>query len=998
MLEKITERKTTTVEAEATFARRAFALAFVCSALLTANGNDGVVSAFSPPYTNNRAPPSPPNSIVRGVCVRPRRTDNNARATRLAYKYKHGEDDSFVPSYSNNETAAAPTGILVDAEIVRVEHLDVNAEIGKDDVIHYNDLDPIIFDNGFDCSFTTAATRGDISEGGSHDEGLIHELKDVIKQKNIQMDDDADVAQKKLPKAIEPSKSKPSKKYVSPIQMIKKVPRVKPIRMSTVFFLRLAGDPMWPTGEVTLDSKEGHPPPPAEKEKKPEARKGNPDTVKSWKTTTMDRSKSNAFQATNYLEALSKDSNKDVPEDDGEDRNVLRELRDQQAQLRREKLDSQRRAFIEANRRTNPKEAMERRKKGVRQEWTRGTSSNHPQDPSLAKKEEEKKQKMEDRAKAKRPAIESWKTKMGDRSKSTAFQATNYLEALSGVGDDARDKDEDAPKDDDVLRELRDQQAQMRHERLESQKRAFVEANRRTKDRNEGAIEKRIEEAHRGRKRKEREKLERLYVERKERIDARKRDEERERQEKILEGKAEERVGADDSNESSAAGTLPKIADLNGKRGIPIVDILSRPPVVRAPPLLVGGTLTVPYSDLTPFQKRAVEVARGYHEEHRRRTTMAEEEEEATDGCEVGEFSKFGVGCGIQAAPIVAIIDSYTASVMDAAESSASSTQRFATLASIEVVGHGFAVKFTGVGRVFLHSYFSTKDAALTEEEEELNELLARIQEFDKEEEFDEEDRGTAFASEHEEEDEEEELPVVMAEFDLFLDDSSILSHESIKLGEDVSKKQASSMHAITELYRTANKVYRLHEERKKLVAGLRAGVARLKTGRRRITGEIDGNCFVEFEDCDGLGLVGGAQEDSPSNDLAEKGEMATEDVPVRSRLETMVNYGLGSYGIFSTIPELAGHLSSRLEPYYSPAHRAREEYDAEVASMATFRTLESYAAPDEMARALLAPSATQRFELAYEIMMRHTDELNDLVKMISVELMDCGEECTDLW
>ena len=87
----------------------------------------------------------------------------------------------------------------------------------------------------------------------------------------------------------------------------------------------------------------------------------------------------------------------------------------------------------------------------------------------------------------------------------------------------------------------------------------------------------------------------------------------------------------------------------------------------------------------------------------------------------------------------------------------------------------------------------------------------------------------------------------------------------------------------------------------------------------------------------------------------------------------------------------------SQLEPYYSPAHREREEYEAEVASMAVLRTLEEYATPAEVAAGLLAPSATLRLELALEVMMRHKEKLHELVRIISEELMDCGEECTEL-
>lgn len=385
---------------------------------------------------------------------------------------------------------------------------------------------------------------------------------------------------------------------------------------------------------------------------------------------------------------------------------------------------------------------------------------------------------------------------------------------------------------------------------------------------------------------------------------------------------------------------------------------------------------------------------------------------------------KAGDEGGIGAAPIIAIIDSYTASVMESLSTSSYQSQniatkrRFATLASIEMVESNdeeepySAVKIMGVGRVFLHNYFSSKDAGMTKDEEELSKLLARIQEFDRQDEqYDEDEDDTITVSEHDEDDEENEPTVILAEFDVFLDNSSILSdsNESTKYNQEVTKHRASSMHAITELYRTANKVYRLHEERKKLVAGLRAGVARLQMGKKeRAADDIDDNCSVEFEDCDGLGLIGGVLvgDSMVTADLEEETlpaspalipEKDTATTP-RNNLETMDNYGFGSYGILSTIPDLTTQLTLHLAPYYSPTHCKREEYNAEVASMVIFRTLGEYATPHEVATALLAPSATERLELGYTIMMRHVGELKQLARIVSEELMECGEECTDLW
>jgi|ERR1712192_26809 len=437
----------------------------------------------------------------------------------------------------------------------------------------------------------------------------------------------------------------------------------------------------------------------------------------------------------------------------------------------------------------------------------------------------------------------------------------------------------------------------------------------------------------------------------------------------VEEGKEELVTSANLEDASDQESVPSEVASKNGgkRRGIPILDILSRslPGVADAPPLLVGSSLTYQYSDLTPFQQRAIDVAQTYHEEQ----ANSEDKSEA----------------GIEASPIVAVIDSYTASALEAPDSTykqkktSTSKQRYATLASIDIVesdssnGEPTVVKFAGVGRVFLHDFFSSKDAGLTQEEEELVNILARIQEFGE----DVTDDDTP-DDDDEEEDNDNELPVVMAEFNIMLDDTD---------------KASSDIHNIAELHRTANKVYRLHEERKNLVSGVRAGIARLFHGKKRLQEQ---NCDIEFEDCDGLGLVGLVDGDATSN--FEDVSVPAFEEHIRSDLETLDNYGFGYYGILSTMPDLTSQLMSTLEPYYSPQHRSREEYGAEVASMVLFNTLKEYATPQEMAASLLIPSATERLELGYDIMIRHRNELNDLVKLVSEELSECGEECTDLW
>ena len=169
----------------------------------------------------------------------------------------------------------------------------------------------------------------------------------------------------------------------------------------------------------------------------------------------------------------------------------------------------------------------------------------------------------------------------------------------------------------------------------------------------------------------------------------------------------------------------------------------------------------------------------------------------------------------------------------------------------------------------------------------------------------------------------------------------------------------SSSRHAITNLFNAANRVYRVFDERKRLIVGLRAGASRLRQS------QSDNALYY--------------------NDSA------------RNELEGMENYGITTNtGMMSTIPELTNELLLQLQPYYSQEHREREEYEVEVASMAILKTLE--VTPTELATLLLTQSATRRLELEFDIIMRHKEKLHQLVRIINDELIDCGEKCTDLW
>lgn len=523
----------------------------------------------------------------------------------------------------------------------------------------------------------------------------------------------------------------------------------------------------------------------------------------------------------------------------------------------------------------------------------------------------------------------------------------------------------DGERRDDPLTSLRERRARLRNERLTSRREAAYEASRRTSLR--GTIGRRIKEGERERRRRERRRLEKLYAERKER-----RSEARRRE-------GEQRRDGDGRGDRK-------------RRGMPVLDR----PYVDAPPLLIGGTTTLPYGELTPFQRGAIDAARACREERAGA-------EGASDGGAAATF-------GIDAAPVVAVVDGYTSVVSEALQAPPTPSsrrpgarRRYATLAVVEVAGDDggtpSTVRLTGVGRAFLRNIFSSEDAATTHEESELNELLARIRALDRQERSEDREEDKEHATEPEEEDDDskddddDQSLVIMAEFDLALDGAS-----------DAAGRKSSPVHALAELYSRANRVYRLHEERRKLVAGLRAGEARLRPrregGRREAPNPAE-ECPVDlYEDCDGLGgtpLLGGV----PAGRGAGAGARAPAAAapPPRSRLEALENYGLGWYGATSAVPDLARRLSAELAPYYSPAHRGREEHEAEVASLAALRSLEAYASAGEVAEALVVPaSAAERLELVCALMMRHRDELDNLVEIVSRELVECGEECTDLW
>ena len=258
----------------------------------------------------------------------------------------------------------------------------------------------------------------------------------------------------------------------------------------------------------------------------------------------------------------------------------------------------------------------------------------------------------------------------------------------------------------------------------------------------------------------------------------------------------------------------------------------------------------------------------------------------------------------------------------------------------------------------------------------------------------------------------EDNTPIVMAEFEPLVDDASVYSIANPdKIGEKGQKSyRKSPVHALSELNNIKIKVARMHNDRRRLVAGIRAAKARLTL--------YDEN----LEDFDGLGALfgdeGSLSADKGKSDDSERGMSIDEflatfkgnmmridpselpqNQPSRlEKLEALENYGMNYFGAMSSIDDLTRVASEQLEPYYSERFREREEYDLEVSSFVAFRSLNGYADIKDISWSLQCTSSIERLNRAYEILVDHTWLLRELAEKMVKELEECGEECTDLW
>lgn len=233
-----------------------------------------------------------------------------------------------------------------------------------------------------------------------------------------------------------------------------------------------------------------------------------------------------------------------------------------------------------------------------------------------------------------------------------------------------------------------------------------------------------------------------------------------------------------------------------------------------------------------------------------------------------------------------------------------------------------------------------------------------------------------------------EDPPIVMAEFTIIRDSPISSTASELELGTKGARSvHRSPVHALAEMSSVVNRVIYLHDDRRRLVKGLKAAKVRLAQAN-------------VFDDHDGIGEVTSKNEDEQKliKELLSKynhGDVLPLDT---STVASMDNYGLHYYSAFSSIPQLTKVALETFEPYYSPEEREREEYEMEITSFVSFASLHGFCSPKDMAWALQCTNTAERLNAAYDLMSRHKELLENMAEYTTRDLRDCGEECTDLW
>jgi hypothetical protein len=299
------------------------------------------------------------------------------------------------------------------------------------------------------------------------------------------------------------------------------------------------------------------------------------------------------------------------------------------------------------------------------------------------------------------------------------------------------------------------------------------------------------------------------------------------------------------------------------------------------------------------------------------------------------------------------------------------------------------SIRLYGIGRAVITGYYNRLPTVLEEgDNDEINDAA-----------FEEDDEDYVFSSSSYLS---KNTPIIMGEFASLSDVSHIdatandtgmtLKHPSVSNtnfqssmqrskfldGGGVGSIGSSPVAAIAKLSKNSNQIIRMHQSRQNLVNGIKAANSRLK--------HKTGNTFEE----DG----------ESTNFNGMQHEAFLKKVTMRNGKSIMVmdNLGLSYFGALAPFPSIACEAKDQFQPYYSEAHQEREEWDYEVQSYMAWKVLEGIISPRDMAWSLLCTSTAERLQEAYEIMYEHRTGLQAVADVLRQELLDCGEECTDLF
>lgn len=405
-------------------------------------------------------------------------------------------------------------------------------------------------------------------------------------------------------------------------------------------------------------------------------------------------------------------------------------------------------------------------------------------------------------------------------------------------------------------------------------------------------------------------------------------------------------------------------------------------PLLNAAPLIIGGSMWL--SPPTPLQWKTIEVC-------------VEAQHASSD-------SEYAIAT-VSAAPLVAVLQEGGESVTIAAiegivtdESQTIDTRDAISFreslasCSSSFYSESSRIRLFGVGRAML-SEFTTRE----EEDSTLaNEQSQKV-------ETNNIPLGNGAGVEIRCEDEEEipsesedpilREPVLMARMKLLLDSNTVTDTEF--------SARSSPVHALSQLSMWASRIGFLHEDRQRRIKGLQAAQSRLDMASKG------------WKDWDGIGTLFGEEKMSEGTtqfDPEEEYQKKIEDMlqtfagdhsrpltPEAANLVQLDNYGLTG-NPYSDLQALTKVLVEKLQVYYSPQLVQTEEFRYSIFSWVALRSLQVFLEPQDLQKAMKSTNTCERLELVYDAMMRHKDALQELAQAKSQELLDCGEECTDLF